>query len=62
MLADIEAIWQISKSGLISYLLLGCAGQRFGRKNSDKLHALVSVIELVNMLEEKNRGHTRAAA
>jgi hypothetical protein len=57
MLADIEAVWQISKARLIGYPLLGSASQSLGRKHPDELHVFVPVIELVHMVKEKNCVH-----
>ena len=61
MRTDAKAFWQISKSRLGGDLLLGGASQCLRRKNSDQLHVLVSVVKLVNMLEEKNCTHAEIA-
>jgi len=62
MLADLEALWQIPKTRLARDPLLGCASQCLGRKDADKLHVFVSIIKLMNMLEEKDCAHGVGAA
>ncbi len=57
MLADLEALWQISEARLVGNSLLGSASQRLGRKDADEFHFFVSVIELMNMLKEKYCAH-----
>ena len=59
MFADIEAVRHISKAWLVGYPLLSSTRQRLGRKYSDKLHVFVSVVELVNVLENKHRDHSK---
>jgi hypothetical protein len=61
LLTDVEALGMIAKPGLISYSPLCSASQCLGRKDTDALHVLVSIIELVNVLEEKNGAHGAAA-
>jgi hypothetical protein len=61
LLTDVEALGMLAKTGLISYTPLRSASQCLGRKDTDALHVFVSIIELVNMLEEKNCAHGEAA-
>lgn len=57
VVADVEAFWQFSKAWLVGYPLLTGARQWLGRKNSDELHVLVTVVEFVNVMEEKDSAH-----
>jgi len=57
MLTDAKAFQQIAKSRLCSHLLLRSTGHRLGGKDSDELHVLMSIIELMDVLEQKDCGH-----